>query len=202
MNLNLIREKTKLGDIILIGGDGWLSSLIKFGQKPETKDGKPSKWSHVMIYVDSGTVWESTIDFKPWPNNEDDNQEASRLDNGVQYSWLSNFRDSAPAMLLHFPFTDEQRQALMYKMEDMVKKGYTYPILGLVGSLLSYWIFRGWKSNPLQSKKSLYCSAAVSEVYSVLGINFDPKHTSRNTSPQAIANYAELHDEVIKYNAS
>lgn len=189
MNIALIRERAVMGDIILIGGTSFLSKLIGFGQKTQTKDGKASLWSHVMIYVDSSTVWESTIDFKPYPNTEDDEQEASRLDNGVQYSWLENFKVSTPAMLLHFPFTDEQRQKLMYKMEDMIKTGYHYPILGLVGSLLSYWIFRGWKSNPLQSKKSLYCSAAVSEVYSVLGIDFSEKYTSRNTSPQAIANY-------------
>lgn len=189
MDITKVREKAKMGDIILTGGTSFLSRLIGYGQKTQTKDGKPSKWSHVFIYVDSGTIWESTMDFKPWPATEDDGQDASRLDNGIQYSWLDNYKDSSPAMLLHFPFTDLQRQVLMQKMEDMIKKGFTYPIMGLVGSLLSYWIFRGWKSNPLQTKKSLYCSAAVSEVYAELGIDFDIKHTSRNTSPELVSQF-------------
>ena len=183
MNLELLRSKAKLGDIILIGGSGWLSWLIGFGQKTQTPDGKASKWSHVALYVDSYTVWESTIDFKPYPAVD-----GKRLDNGVQFNLLGDYKDTKPACLLHFPFNDEQREKLITEMEEMKKKGYTYPILGLVGSLLSYWIFR-WKSNPLQTKHSLYCSAAVQEVYRVLDIDFDPLHTARNTSPQAIANY-------------
>ncbi len=183
MNIEKLRQYAKQGDIILLGGSGWLSKLIGFGQRTQTPGGKPSKWSHVVLYVDKDTVWESTIDFSPYPATE-----GKRLDNGVQYDYLEKYKDTKNALLLHFPFTDEQRGKLADKMQEMIVKGYTYPILGLVGSLLSYWLFR-WKSNTLQTKNSLYCSAAVQEGYSVIPIDFDPAHTSRNTSPQAIDNY-------------
>lgn len=190
MDLNIIKIYDKIGDIILIGGTSFISRLIGYGQKTQTKDGKPSKWSHVMLIYSPDTVWESTMDYKPYPTQLTENDDAGkRLDNGVQLNYLENHKDANPAMLLHFSFTDEQRQRLKNKMNEMLKKGYTYPISGLIGSLLSYWIFRGWKSNPLQSKSSLYCSAAIQEVYSVLGIDFDPMHTARNTSPEIISQF-------------
>lgn len=190
MNLDLLRERGRLADIILIGGTGWISKLIGYGQKIQTVDGKPSKWSHVMLIYSPDTVWESTMDYKPYPIPLTENMEAgARLDNGVQINYTENHKDANPAMLLHFPFSENQRQLLKDKMDRMLDEGYTYPVSGLIGSLLSYWIFRGWKSNPLQSKRSLYCSAAVQEVYSVLGIDFDAKHTARNTSPEILSQF-------------
>ena len=199
MNINIIKEKGMIGDIILIGGANFISKLIGYGQKTQTIDGKPSKWSHVMLIYSYFTVWESTIDYKPYPAiSKEIEEEKNRLDNGVQINYLLNYKDANPAMLLHFPFTDSQRQLLFNKMNEMLDKGYTYPISGLIGSLLSYWVFRGWKSNPLQSKNSLYCSAAVQEVYSVLGIDFDPMHTARNTSPEIISQFE--YNELEKIN--
>ena len=187
MNLPLVRKCAGPGDILLLSGHGSLSWLIRYAQKIQTKDGEPSKWSHAMIYFNVLIAFESTIDFKPYDSAH--TGRGKRLDNGVQLNRLENFRDSAPAMLMHFPFVDLQRQLLNAKIGEILETGYTYPILGLIGSLLSYWIFRGWQSNPLQSKHSLYCSAAVQEVYSVLGIDFDPMHTARNTSPEIISQY-------------
>jgi len=189
MNLEQLRELAKPADIILTGGDGWLSKLIGFGQRTQTIDGKLSRWSHVMLYIDKAAVVESTMDFKPYPNTSTN---PKRLDNGVQYNYLENHKDIPLAMLIQFPFTDEQRIAILNKAREIYNRGTTYPILGLIGSLLSYRF--GWKSNPLQSKNSLYCSAFVQEAYSVIPIDFDPNHTARNTSPELIsqAKYPDL----------
>lgn len=194
MNLNLLREQGRTGDIILIGGNSFLARLIKYGQKTQTIDGKSSQWCHAMLLYNSLTVFESTMDFEPYPAIisspvEGIVQEQKYLDNGVQLNYLENHKGAEPALLLKFPFSDKQRQLLTEKMDKMLEQGYTYPIGGLIGSLLSYWIFRGWKSNPLQGKRSLYCSAAVQEVYSALGIDFDPNHTARNTSPEIISQF-------------
>ncbi len=64
--LKVIREHAESGDLILVGGDGWLSRLIQNGQSPQTRTGTASLWSHIMMYVNEQTVWESTIDFTPY----------------------------------------------------------------------------------------------------------------------------------------
>ena len=218
MNLQQLKRYGKPGDIILTGDDSLLSKLICFAQSIQTKDGKPSKWSHCMVLVNldsedieempRGLVWklkallllkrvdkvvksfgkvaESTMDFEPYGD------EKKRLDNGPQYNYLSNHTDAPRAMLLSFPFTDPQREEILKKAAEIIKKGETYSILGLIGSLLSFWIFRWWKSNPLCTKNDLYCSAFVQECYSVpcIGIDFDPNHTARNTSPEMISQYS------------
>ncbi len=189
MNLELIRQYAKSGDLILTGDDSFLSRLIGFAQKTQTPDGKASRWSHVIVYVDTGSVIESTMDFKPYPANEDDAESSSRLDNGVQYNYLETHKDAKYAMLLHFPFNDLQRHNLIVHANSIVSKGIKYSILGLIGSLLTYWIFRGWKSNPLATKNDLYCSGFAQEVYSIIPIDFDPDKTARNTSPERIGQY-------------
>ena len=180
MNLSLIRQQACPADIILTGGDSFISRLIKYAQKVQTPTGKPSNWSHVMLYVDTNTVWESTMDFEPYGTEE------KRFDNGIQYNHLDIHEEVKYGMLIHFPFSDLQRQAILNLADMMARDGYTYPIIGLVGSVLSYWIFRGWASNPLQGKGQLYCSAAIQEVFAPFGIEFDKEHTARNTSPEMI----------------
>ena len=51
MNLQQLKRYGKPGDIILTGDDSLLSKLICFAQSIQTKDGKPSKWSHCMVLV-------------------------------------------------------------------------------------------------------------------------------------------------------
>lgn len=188
MNPSLILKSGMPGDILLSGSNSFISRLIRYAQKVQTKDGKPSRWSHASIVYKDLTVFESTIDFEPY--DPEHIGKGKRLVNGVQLNKLSIFKDDDPMMLMSFPFSEVQRGILLDKIDRVLLCGYTYPILGLIGSLLSYWIFRGWKSNPLQSKHSLYCSAAVQEVYSSLGIDFDVNHTSRNTSPEIISQFA------------
>lgn len=180
MNITKLQKYAHPMDIILIGGGNLLSFLICNGQRPQTVDGKPSLWSHSMFYWSEDTVIESTMDFTPYP--------VRKLDNGVQFNYLENYADSPRGMLLHFYWTDVQRDILMIRADKLRMQGITYPLLGLVGSLLSYWVFP-WKSNPLQSKHSLYCSAFVQEVYGAMGIDFDTKHTARNTSPEKISQF-------------
>lgn len=187
MNIAKIRRLASPGDIILIRGNNLLSYLIRYAQKVQTLDGKPSLWNHCMIYIANNTVAESTIDFKPYTRG---------MDNGVQYNYLDNHADAHRAMLLHFPWSDLMREMILEQVGKFIRQGLTYPISGLLGSLLSFWIFP-WASNPLQSKHSLYCSAFMQECYIPTGIDFDPKHTSRNTSPEMISQYKMIGLEKI-----
>lgn len=186
MNLTKVRNIAEPGDLILVGGDGFIARLIRYGQKVQTADGKPSLWSHVMMYRNRETVLESTMDFEPFPARAPEDK-SRRLDNGVQINYLAHYQSSSPSLVLHFPFGEVERSLLIKRGEELEREGYTYPVLGLVGSLLAFWIFRGWSSNPLQSRRSLYCSAFVQKVYrEALGIDFDGAHTDRNTSPEII----------------
>ncbi len=181
MNIEKILRCYSAMDVLLIGSNKPLSIIICNAQRPQTPDGKPSKWSHCMFIKGPDTVIESTIDWKPYRPTQ------RRMDNGVQFNNLENYKDSPRAMLMHFPWTDEQRQILYAEACRLEAQGITYPIDGLVGSLLAFWLFPWCKSNPLQGKYSLYCSAFVQRVVDVIGLDFDPNHTANNTSPEIMS---------------
>lgn len=180
MNIEKIISYAKPMDPILLGSGDLLSYLIRYAQKPQTLDGKPSLHSHGMLFWSFDTVIESTMDFTPYPTR--------KLDNGVQFNYLKNHADAPMAMLMHFPWTDAEREILKREALRLKAEGISYSVSGLLGSLLSYWIFP-WASNPLQSKHSLNCSAFIQECCVPMGIDFDPKHTARNTSPEMISQY-------------
>ena len=181
MQIEKLRRYALQGDIVVIGGTSIISCLIKNVQAIQTLDHKPSKWSHTFIYLAPERIVESTMDFEPYQDT------GKRLDNGVQYNFLHNYADVKTAMLMHFHFTDEERRAIVSRADEMVQTGFRYPILGLIGTMLSFWVMPWMKSNPLGTRGALYCSSFVQEVYKVVGIDFDKDKTSRNTSPEMIS---------------
>ncbi len=182
INLNKLRDHAQCGDLILTGTNSTFSlgGLIQFAQRIQTPDGKPSRWKHIAMYIDLYTIAESTMDFKPWKPT------ARRLDNGPQFNYIETLKDEDYATLLHFTsLTDDQRLTMRDKAATMIYSGvYKYDITGLFGSLLTYWIFRWVKSNPLSKKGQLYCSAFISKILRAIGIDPDEGHTDRNTSPE------------------
>lgn len=177
------KKCVKPADILLIGGRGFIAKLICFGQSIQTEDGRPSLWSHCAFAVDKDTIIESTIDLEKFKGG-------SRLQNGVRYAPIETFKNCKRAMLISLPITDKQRYQIIEVADRKEKQGITYPVMGLLGSLLSFWVFR-WQSNPLQTKNSLYCSAFIQETIQevIPDVDFDPKHTARNTSPEMIYQY-------------
>lgn len=182
--LTAYRDMVKPADIILYGfRNSFISKLICFGQSIQTKDKKPSLWSHCAFAVDKETIIESTLDFRKF-------KDGHRLHNGVRYAKADIYADATEVMLMRLPISDKQRYKILEVADSKEKANITYPVLGLFGSLFSFWLIK-WKSNPLQSKRSLYCSAFIQEcVQEVLpDIDFDLQHTARNTSPEIISQF-------------
>lgn len=188
IDLDKLKNYALPGDAILTGTKNKFSigGLIQFGQRIQTPDGKPSLWKHILMYVDEYTIAESTIDFKPYlPTGK-------RMDNGPQYNNLETLHKEDYAALLHFTnLSPELRQKLLAVAQEIIWSGkYRYDITGLVGSLLTYWLFRWIKSNPLSTKYQLYCSAFYSMILNSIGIDPDV-NTDRNTSPERIWQWAK-----------
>lgn len=183
MNTKILFNIAKPADIILVSGECWISNLIKHAQSVQTPDRKPSLWSHSMLYVNEQTVLESTIDFKPY------GKEKKKFRSGVQYNNLSNYEHIKTVMLIQFPFSYTDREKMIDRAESLI--GNSYPIAGLIGSLLSFWLFPKWASNPLQGKHKLKCSGYIQEVYKIKGIDFDPIRAYDNTSPEIIYQYKD-----------
>jgi hypothetical protein len=177
--LESIRDQALVGDIIFLGGNDLIAKLIRFAQKNQTPDGKPSLWSHVCLYLDKDMIAESTLGFEKYRNG-------SRWDNGVEYYSLEErIKEAQYVALVHMPITLKQRHQLKLAIEQLYLEGITYPVLGLIGSLLTYWLFPRWKNNPLDDeKKSLYCSAFVAKVYQSIGWSFSDQYAVDNVSPQ------------------
>ena len=188
INTTKLRDYAEPGDLILTGTYSRVSlgGLIQFAQRIQTPDNKPSFWKHVAIYVDLFTIAESTIDFKPYKPTQ------RKMDNGPQFNCIESIKDEDYATLLHFTdITDNQRLKMINKAEVMIHSGvYKYDITGLFGSLLTYWLFRWVKSNPLSGKYQLYCSAFISKILRSIEIDVD-NYTDRNTSPERIWQWAQ-----------
>lgn len=183
MNLNMLRKLARPGDILFIdGGNGLVSTLIKYGQKKFTEDGSPSQWSHMALVYDSDLLIESTLRVTRWFG----------ITNGITITSTSYYQNCNCSLAL-MPLTKKQRDTVVKTALRLLEEGVSYPICGLVGSLLSYYVLGGKFGNPLQSKRSLYCSAFVQECYLSIGMDFSEYYTSRNTPPQLIFNY-------LKYN--
>jgi hypothetical protein len=189
MNIELVREIALPMDIILTGTDRTLSlgHVIEYGQIPLTLDGKPSMWSHAMLYYNEALVLESTITLGwPWV-----------FKNGVQFASLDSFAGVPRSKLVQLGLSPLQREKVLMEALRLYDEGKTYPIGGLFGSLLTYWVFQGMGSNPLQSKHSLYCSAYVQESYDVIQVDFDPRRTARNTAPELISQYRDARHTLL-----
>lgn len=182
--ISKVNQYAKLMDILLLGDSSFIGMLIRYAQKTESKNGKPSQFSHCALWVDEDTIIESTIDFEKYETGR-------RLDNGVQYNSIESLNKYDVICLVQHKLSDIDRELLLKRANRLYKQNIKYPILGLVGSLLSYWVFR-WQSNPLQTKHSLYCSAFVQEVYSAVGYDFSTKHTARNTCPEHIYQFSTV----------
>lgn len=191
ININKIRDIAYPGDLILTGTNSKFSlgGLIQFGQRIQTPNGKPSRWKHVAMYVDLYTIAESTMDYKPYKPTQ------RKLDNGPQFNYLDSLAAEDYATLLHFTELDDaQRLTMKRKAETIIDSGvYTYDVTGLFGSLLTYWLFRWIKSNPLSRKYQLYCSAFISKILRSIDIDCD-KNTDRNTSPERIWQWAQKYE--------
>lgn len=182
MNLSLIRQHAKLMDIILKGDESLLEKAIGYAQSCQTVDGAPSLWGHSMLFIDKDTIAECTIDFRPYKAT------GKRLDNGPQWNDIQVLEKASRGLLLHFPWTDQDRRELFHYCSGLIDAGQCYSIFGLVGSLISFWLFPS-ERNPLASRHSIYCSSFIQQVYSLKNIDFDPKRSLKNTSPEKIAQF-------------
>jgi hypothetical protein len=194
--IKFIQSNAQLGDIIFLGSNDLIGKLIRFAQKEQTSDGKPSLWSHACLFIDENTVIESTIGFEPYRNG-------SRWDNGVQYYSLENRIQVSGynCSLVKLPLNKKQRSQIKSKAEDLYNEGITYPVIGLLGSLLTYTLFPKWKNNPLDNEnRSLYCSAFVAKVYSTINIKFSNVYDVDNISPQILWNGVTTISRVKIYN--
>jgi hypothetical protein len=147
-------------DIIFFGSDSFIGKLIRKAQEIQTPDKKPSLWSHVAFYFGYGLILESTIGFEPYRNGK-------RWDNGIQFYSLEQRIKSSGNNIAVFKLkaSDEVRERLKQRAIDLYNQNIKYPILGLLGSLLTYWIFPTQYNNPLCNEKyKLYCSAFVADV--------------------------------------
>lgn len=184
-----IQELANPGDIIFLGGNDIIAKLIEYGQKTQTPDRKPSLWSHVCIVVNKDLIIESTLGFEKF-------RYGSRWDNGVQYYPLEQRIKSSAwnCDLIKVPLSKKQRSNVLAEGENLYEENIRYPILGLLGSLLTYRLFPYWKSNPLDNpKRKLYCSAFVAKCFSAVGITFSHQYNIDNISPQI------LYDGCSKY---
>ncbi|MEM0173023.1 MAG: hypothetical protein QXI16_00785 [Sulfolobaceae archaeon] len=192
-----IINRCKFMDIIFLGSDSFIGRLIREGQSSQTPDHKPSDWSHVCFYYNEHLILESTIGFERY-------KDGSIFSNGVQfYSLRERLASSGYNVAIARLGDDALRDVAFSRAVAKLRENIKYPIMGLIGSLLTYKFFKGRHANPLSGHK-LYCSAFVAECigdeeiirrqakylkYPYNSYNFD------NISPELL--YQMYQDEVL-----
>lgn len=208
LDLSVISELGKPGDIILSRSEGIIPNLICEGQRPLTVDHKPSLWSHVSLLASPTVIAESTIDFEPFegyvkhprkkrkeilpesPKFTDKVEEwRSRGDNGAQYNYLNTLSGSKRIMIIYMPLTDAERQKVMFRADEIIKEERYYNITGLVGALAAYWIFRRVGFNILKIPGTLFCSDFAQESFDRVHLDFAPGLSPGLTAPEHIYQY-------------
>lgn len=144
----------KQGDILFFGSNDFIGNAIRWGQRLQTPSKRPSAWSHVAVYYRDGLIIESTLGFEKFKNK-------SIFANGVQvYSFAERYKASGNkfAIVRNIPI-DFQKALVLFRSD------IKYPIWGLIGSLLTYTVFRGLRYNVFdKGKHKLYCSAFVASL--------------------------------------
>jgi hypothetical protein len=196
MDIEKIRLIALPGDVILKGDDVFPSPIFQYAQKGLTRDKRPSLFCHGLIYIDRDTVAESTMDFQHYDHKTRGVKQAgrpgkgTRFYSGPQYNALEKFAHCKHGLLLHMPLSDRQRDDILVAIDAIIRMGVEYSILGLVGSLLSYYVLHT-KGNPLARKHTLYCTAFVQAAYMTpnVDIDFDPARSMFNTAPETISQF-------------
>ena len=185
MDLKYYNTYAKRGDFLLFAQSGLISKLVRYGQSPLTKDGKPSLWSHAVLVYDKNVVIESTIEVHSiW-----------RVDNGIQFTPITKYVHVEPCILVSFPLSTRQRTKVIQQALKLLQEGVTYPICGLIGSLVKYWLLRGMHGNPFQSKNSYYCTAFIQDCYLQVGIDFARSYSTAQTAPELVYQFVMSYPE-------
>ncbi len=190
----------RAGMIGLFGGSSWAHRLVRKGQRPLTKGGKSSLWSHAVIFGQEDgemVVYESDWDVGIRP---------LRFKLGAQRNPLGKYsvdRRWTYVALLELGLEKEQRELLMEACRQIIREGYKYPVLELINHGLRLKM-RGWAGHVLRAtellgkigqklglrRQSLYCSAFVQKAMEEAG--FSLANSGAKLAPQEIFHSSQV----------
>jgi hypothetical protein len=195
-----LRAHVRGGMIGLFGGSSWTHRLVRKGQRPLTKGGRSSLWSHAVIFGEEDgqmVVYESDWDVGVRP---------LRFKLGAQRNPLEKYsaeRRWSYASLLDLGLGEEERELLMEACQEMIREGYRYPVLELVNHGLRLRL-RGRGGHVLKAtellgriggklglrRPSLYCSAFVQKAMEEAG--FSLAGSGATLAPQEIFHLSQV----------
>jgi len=195
-----LRAHVREGMVGLFGGSSWTHRLVRKGQRPLTKKGKSSLWSHAVIFGQEDgqmVVYESDWDVGIRP---------FRFNVGAQKNPLGKYsggRRWSYVALLDLGLGEEQRDLLMEACREIIREGYRYSVLELVnhglrlrlrgkaGYLLKATELLGRIGQELGLRRpSFYCSAFVQKAMEEAGFNLGDSAT--NLAPQEIFHLSQV----------
>ena len=176
----------RVGRVCLIGSNDPVYELIREGQSGLTPDGKASKWNHAFLMGSRREeviyICESDIHI---------NLKRFRLISGPQESRIEKWCEDSieHACVLGMHLSQAQEDGLLAKaLELCYDEEYSYPLAGLVGTLIAIATNTVNKKNLFNDKHAIQCSTLVRMCYQ--SINADPlkgmMDDLSNTSPERI----------------
>ncbi len=184
------------GRVGLVGQGNLVGRAIREGQKLLTRDGKPSRWSHVFILGDErprpAARGKARVAPSPYIFESDLEVHLSRAQvrNGAQESWVGKWcgREVEHAAVLDFGLTPAQTDRVIAAALRLVEEQVRYPLGELLGTWIAIVRNRLWRPNPLEDPHAMYCSTFVRWCFREAGRDFLGRevHLS-NTAPEHIA---------------
>ncbi len=187
-NREFLEQHGKPGRVGLISGSNWIHMGVRLGQALLPELGRPSLWSHVVVFNHGGQIYESDIMIK-W--------QELKLVNGAQENPISKYFDQQKypyLAVLEFKLREEQIQGVLEACQKMIDERVLYPISGLIGTGLAYLFRTERKRNVWCMKNALYCSAFAQKSYEAIGIDFTETVHTTHTSPEHIWRTSVNHD--------
>ncbi|MBK7876547.1 MAG: hypothetical protein IPJ77_12500 [Planctomycetes bacterium] len=184
-NAEFLERHARAGRIGLVGGASPIDRAIAIAQKPITRAGRPSAWSHAFLFQGrraDGQHWviESDLEF---------HRKHVRL--GVQENRASKYADERewPALAILDVGLDAESEARVLALAlEMVATRVRYSLRELAGTLLAlHRPGRRAQENPLAREHAVFCSAFVQHVFKESGIDLVPDVDVKHTTPEDLS---------------
>ena len=179
----------------MVGAKDMIGMAIREGQRPVTKNGKVSLWSHCFIFghlrldrrgpgrtkSKSPYIFESDLKI---------NLLKSQIRNGAQENWVGKWcrEEVENAAVIDLGLSEDQRENILATALQLVDEQVFYPIHELLGTWWAIIMKKRWLPNPVDDPHAMYCSAFTRYCYKEAGRDFiGPEVSVSNTTPEDIA---------------
>jgi UDP-2,3-diacylglucosamine pyrophosphatase LpxH len=212
-NIDLLKffsDHYKPGLVGLVGTRDFVGIAIREAQRPVTKGGASSLWSHAFILGDmrfDRRGPKRSVTETPYLFESDLRVQVTQpqIRNGAQENWVGKWCNGSVenAAIIDFQLSPEQTQLVLATALQLIdeQEAAVYPVKELIGTWIAIITQRRWLPNPFDDPRAMYCSSFVRHCYRESGRDFlDASVSVSNTTPEDIARAGLAAGALVMWN--